>query len=165
MTPPVTPKMAPAPIAHVGLAQELAAWLVMLDKWMETFVVIARARAVWNADELANLCEVFAREAEMLTKYKQRMEWLHDCSGGQTDPNQALLLPLDLALIRWSVVCQSWGELSSCHAPLLPAFLAGWCCRCIGADMPVNVGQFKDSFRAGWCEADDQIIIASREKK
>jgi hypothetical protein len=40
----------------------------------------------WNADELANLCEVFAREAEMLTKYKQRMEWLHDCSGGQTDP-------------------------------------------------------------------------------
>lgn len=119
----------------------------------------------WNADELANLCEVFAREAEMLTKYKQRMEWLHDCSGGQTDPNQALLLPLDLALIRWSVVCQSWGELSSGHAPLLPAFLAGWCCRCIGADMPVNVGQFKDSFRAGWCEADDQIIIASREKK
>ena len=47
------PKAAPSPVAHVGLAQELAAWLVMLDKWMETFVVIARARAVWSADELA----------------------------------------------------------------------------------------------------------------
>ena len=47
------PGVSPAPVAHVGLAQELAAWLVMLDKWMETFVVVARARAVWNADELA----------------------------------------------------------------------------------------------------------------
>jgi len=47
------PKRTPAPVAHVGLAQELAAWLVMLDKWMETFVVVARARTVWRADELA----------------------------------------------------------------------------------------------------------------
>jgi len=47
------PNRTPSPVAHVGLAQELAAWLVMLDKWMETFVVVARARAVWRADELA----------------------------------------------------------------------------------------------------------------
>ncbi len=44
---------APRPLAHVGMAQELAAWLVLLDKWMETFVVIARARAVWSVQELA----------------------------------------------------------------------------------------------------------------
>lgn len=44
---------APPPLSHVGMAQELAAWLVLLDKWMETFVVIARARAVWSVQELA----------------------------------------------------------------------------------------------------------------
>jgi hypothetical protein len=35
------------------MAQELAAWLVLLDKWMETFVVIARARSIWSVQELA----------------------------------------------------------------------------------------------------------------
>ncbi len=44
---------SPRPLTHVGLAQELAAWLVLLDKWMETFVVIARAREVWTVQELA----------------------------------------------------------------------------------------------------------------
>jgi hypothetical protein len=44
---------APRPLSHVGLAQEMAAWFVLLDKWMETFVVIARARAVWSVRELA----------------------------------------------------------------------------------------------------------------
>jgi len=44
---------APPPLSHVGMAQELAAWLVLLDKWMDTFVVIARARAVWSVQELA----------------------------------------------------------------------------------------------------------------
>ena len=43
----------PQPLTHVGLARELAAWLVMLDLWMETFVVVARARSVWSNDELA----------------------------------------------------------------------------------------------------------------
>jgi hypothetical protein len=43
----------PQPLSRVGLAPDLAAWLVLLDKWMETFVVIARARAVWSPDELA----------------------------------------------------------------------------------------------------------------
>lgn len=44
---------APLPVSHVGAAQELAAWLVLLDKWMETFVVIARARKFWTVQELA----------------------------------------------------------------------------------------------------------------
>jgi hypothetical protein len=43
----------PQPLLQVGAAPDLAAWLVLLDKYMETFVVIARARTVWSADELA----------------------------------------------------------------------------------------------------------------
>jgi hypothetical protein len=43
----------PSPLMRVGLAPDLAAWLVLLDKWMETFVVIARARSVWSLEELA----------------------------------------------------------------------------------------------------------------
>ncbi len=43
----------PQPLSRVGIAPDLAAWLVLLDKWMETFVVIARARAVWSVTELA----------------------------------------------------------------------------------------------------------------
>ncbi|NJN81001.1 MAG: hypothetical protein HC802_01065 [Caldilineaceae bacterium] len=42
----------PQPLTHVGLAPDLAAWLVLLDKSMETFVVIARARIVWSVEEL-----------------------------------------------------------------------------------------------------------------
>uniref|UniRef100_A0A7C1FHZ4 Uncharacterized protein n=1 Tax=Caldilinea aerophila TaxID=133453 RepID=A0A7C1FHZ4_9CHLR len=47
------PGLSPRPLTHVGLAQELAAWFVLLDKWMETFVVIARAREIWTVQELA----------------------------------------------------------------------------------------------------------------
>ena len=43
----------PRPLMAVGVAPDLAAWLVLLDKWMETFVVVARARAVWPVAELA----------------------------------------------------------------------------------------------------------------
>lgn len=43
----------PPPLLQVGAAPDLAAWLVLLDKYMETFVVIARARAVWSVAELA----------------------------------------------------------------------------------------------------------------
>lgn len=43
----------PRPLLQVGLAPDLAAWLVLLDKWMETFVVVARARSVWSVSELA----------------------------------------------------------------------------------------------------------------
>jgi hypothetical protein len=43
----------PAQLASsVGQAPDLAAWLVLLDKFMETFVVVARARSVWSPDEL-----------------------------------------------------------------------------------------------------------------
>jgi hypothetical protein len=45
-----TPPQSPG---FFAAAQELAGWLVLLDKWMETFVVIARARAVWPVAELA----------------------------------------------------------------------------------------------------------------
>ncbi len=43
---------APAPLLQIGQAPDLAAWLVLLDKWMETFVVIARARSIWTVGEL-----------------------------------------------------------------------------------------------------------------
>src|SRR4051812_38009351 len=38
--------LAPKPLLQVGLAPDLAAWLVLLDKWMETFVIVARARTI-----------------------------------------------------------------------------------------------------------------------
>lgn len=43
----------PEPLGHLGLAPTLATWLVCLDKWMETFVLVARARSVWTPTELA----------------------------------------------------------------------------------------------------------------
>lgn len=47
------PDEQPRPLSHTGLAADLAAWLVLLDKWMETFVVVARARSVWSPTQLA----------------------------------------------------------------------------------------------------------------
>ena len=44
----------PSPLPQVGIGPDLAAWLVLLDKWMETYVVIARARMTWNLRELAS---------------------------------------------------------------------------------------------------------------
>lgn len=43
----------PYPMLHVGMAPDMATWFVLLDKWMETFVVVARARTVWTVDQLA----------------------------------------------------------------------------------------------------------------
>jgi hypothetical protein len=43
----------PETLYPVGAQAGLAAWLVLLDKWVETFVVIARARSVWTTGELA----------------------------------------------------------------------------------------------------------------
>lgn len=43
----------PQPLGASDFALDLAAWLVLLDKWMETYVVIARARAIWTPNELA----------------------------------------------------------------------------------------------------------------
>lgn len=75
---------------------------------------------------------------------------------------QRLVLPLELAFIRWSVVHRGWHEIGG-DCPLLLAFLAGWSCRCIGASQPADLGTFRDSFRVGWREADEQITIASRQ--
>lgn len=47
-------KEQPHPLPQVGVGPDLAAWLVLLDKWMETYVVIARARMMWNLYELAS---------------------------------------------------------------------------------------------------------------
>ncbi len=43
---------APYPLLHIGMAPDMATWFVLLDKWMETFVVVARARTVWTPQEL-----------------------------------------------------------------------------------------------------------------
>ena len=45
---------APYPLLHVGMAPDMATWFVLLDKWMETFVVVARARTIWKPNELAS---------------------------------------------------------------------------------------------------------------
>lgn len=45
---------SPQPLMHIGAAPDVAAWLVLLDVWMETFVVVARARAIWDVDALAS---------------------------------------------------------------------------------------------------------------
>lgn len=66
------------------------------------------------------------------------------------------------ALIRWSVVCKRWGELSAGSAPVLHAFLAGWFMHKMGADMPENVGPLRDSFRVGWRESEINTSITNR---
>lgn len=43
----------PEPISPVGAHAGLAAWLVLLDSWVETFVVVARARSLWPTTDLA----------------------------------------------------------------------------------------------------------------
>lgn len=72
---------------------------------------------------------------------------------------------LDLALIRWSVVCRSWNELAAGNDPHLGAFLAGWFSRVIDAPYPKEMFGFRDSFRSGWKEADDQIAINNQTKQ
>lgn len=75
---------------------------------------------------------------------------------------RAMVLPLDVAMARWSETCASWNAMAAGSAPALGAFLAGWYCRCIGASRPEDEGMFRESFRAGWREADAQIAIESR---
>lgn len=74
-------------------------------------------------------------------------------------------IPLEMSFIRWSVVCLRWSAISSGGAPILQAFLAGWLCRCIGTTVPEEVGQWRDSFRVGWREADQQIAITKPESE
>ena len=79
----------------------------------------------------------------------------------RADSVQRLVMPLELALTRWSVVHRQWHEIGG-DCPLLTAFLAGWCCRSIGASMPEDLGMFRDSFRVGWREAEDMMTIEAR---
>ena len=69
---------------------------------------------------------------------------------------------INTALIRWSVVCRRWNDLSSGHAPILGAFLSGWFWRDMGNPMPSDCGVFQDSFRIGYKEADETITIEDR---
>lgn len=75
-------------------------------------------------------------------------------------------LTLDLAIIRYSVICESWQRLSPGFTPVLGAFLAGWFCRDMGskADESVAGGRFRDSWRAGWTEADSQLAIDDAQR-
>lgn len=43
---------SPQTTTFVSNGKELAGWLLLLNHWMETFVVIARARTVWSVSEL-----------------------------------------------------------------------------------------------------------------
>ena len=69
---------------------------------------------------------------------------------------------LTLAIIRYSVVCQRWNVLSAGFNPSLESFLAGWFCRVIGSEKPNDCGRLKDSFNAGWDEADSAVVIYER---
>lgn len=82
---------------------------------------------------------------------------------GERVGEHPLVLPLDLAMIRWSVVCQSWNELAAGHAPILSVFLTGWGWRAMDLDLPKDLGRFRDSFRVGYCEADAQVTINLRQ--
>jgi len=68
---------------------------------------------------------------------------------------------LELAIIRYAVVCERWQQLGQGHTPYLNAFLAGWLMRTIVEPNDYS-GPFKDSFRAGYDEADTQLEIQSR---
>ena len=56
-----------------------------------------------------------------------------------------------------------WKDIGG-DTPMLGAFLAGWFLRDMSprGTQPPDVASFRDSFRVGWREADDQIEIASR---
>lgn len=68
---------------------------------------------------------------------------------------------IELALIRWAVVCLSWNEIGGTF-PSFTGFMAGWCSRICECPEPAFVGKYRDSFRRGWAEADGQIAIANR---
>lgn len=77
----------------------------------------------------------------------------------------ALILPLDLAVIRYSVVCEKWGNLSNSAAPHFGAFLAGWYMRCVGLPPPMQYHISRESLRAGWAQANEQVAINVREAR
>lgn len=73
------------------------------------------------------------------------------------------MIGLDVALVRWSVVCRTWQETAAGHQPDLGAFLAGWYMSQLTSEMPRLKSSFRDSFRAGWHEAETMTAIAARE--
>jgi hypothetical protein len=62
-------------------------------------------------------------------------------------------------------MCRAWHELAAGAEPLLGAFLAGWYWRDMGNQLPgaEQIGQFTDSFRVGWREADTHIAIKDQQ--
>lgn len=74
-----------------------------------------------------------------------------------------MVLTLDLAIIRYAVVCERWQKLSTGMVPVFGAFVCGWFGRDMGQSVDVGAGTFRDSWRAGWAEADSAKQIAMRD--
>jgi len=81
------------------------------------------------------------------------------CNDGIGMNTMTYIPPFELALIRWSVVCGRWHEMSSGSMPNLTAFLGGGGSRCVGLPIPGKMECLVDSFRVGWAEADTAIAI------
>lgn len=73
---------------------------------------------------------------------------------------------LDIALIRWSVTCISWHDLSAGYHPQLLPFLLGWVAADIGLTLPPALPDWCcDSIRKGYKECEDHLaILAQREQ-
>ena len=78
-----------------------------------------------------------------------------------------MITTLDLALTRYTVVCQKWGEMAAGHYPQLGPFLAGWYWRDMDCDIPPpeQIKSFRDSFRKGWAEADAFVETLKRKQQ
>ena len=76
-----------------------------------------------------------------------------------------MITTFDLAITRYTVVCQQWAELAAGNAPQLGPFLAGWYWRDMGCELPPSeqIKSFRDSFRKGYAEADAFAEILSRK--
>lgn len=59
---------------------------------------------------------------------------------------------LDMAITRYAVKAESWRQTGGVP-PDLKAFLCGWFAFRVFEEMP-NPPHFRDSFRAGWAEAE-----------
>ena len=74
-------------------------------------------------------------------------------------------LTIDQAITRYAVVSEEWRDFGGqASMPYIPAFLAGWNMRAIGAPEPENVGQWRDSFRVGYREASAFADLWNREQ-
>ena len=72
-------------------------------------------------------------------------------------------ITLELAIIRYAVVCEKWKSISGAY-PSLDAFLCGWFMRKLMGDKFIDVKIVqRDSYRSGWNEADTMININERK--